>query len=597
MLAYQAPLRDIRFVLHELLGGAEGWAGLPAHAALTPDTVDAVLEAAARFCGRELLPLAGPGDEEGCRLLPDGEVRTPAGFREAYRLFREGGWASLACDPADGGQGLPEAVNLALTEMVCSTNLAFGTYAALTRSAYLLLAAHGSGTARDLHLAPLAEGRWCGTMCMTEPQCGTDLGLIRTRAEPAADGSHRITGTKIFITAGEHDLAENIVHLVLARLPDAPEGTRGLSLFLVPKLLARPDGRPGERNRVRCLGLERKMGLHASATCTLAFEGAEGRLVGERDRGLRAMFTMMNVARLAVGVQGLGLAETAYQNALAHARERRQGRAVGAGGPDAGPAPIVAHPDVRRMLLRMRAFTEGARALVLWIGREVDVARHHPDPGRRQEADELVQLMTPVVKSLLTDEGFAAVNLGLQVFGGHGYVREHGMERLVREARIGQLYEGTNGVQALDLVGRKLRVGHGRLARRFFHPVSDFLEAHAGAGTAMGEFVEPLARAFRLLQETTAWLGAEAARDPAEGAAAASDYLRLLGLVALGYVWARTAERALGGAPDKGEGGAAFYAGKLATARFFTRRVLPETAGLALVIRGGGATIAAGDAL
>lgn len=595
MLAYQAPLRDIRFVLHELLGEVEGWAELPAHASLTPDTLDAVLDAAARFCERELLPLAGPGDEEGCRLA-DGVVRTPSGFREAYRLFREGGWAALACDPADGGQGLPEALSLAITEMVCSTNLAFGTYPALTRAAYLLLAAHGTGDVREFHLGALAEGRWGGTMCLTEPQCGTDLGLIRTRAEPAGDGSYRITGTKIFITAGEHDLTENIVHLVLARLPDAPAGTRGLSLFLVPKLLVRPDGRPGERNRVCCIGVERKMGLHASATCALAFEAAAGRLVGEREQGLQSMFTMMNVARLAVGVQGLGLAETAYQNALAYARERRQGRALGGGaaGSDTAPVPIVAHPDVRRMLLRMRAFTEGARALVLWIGREVDVARHHPDPGRRQAADDLVQLMTPVVKAFLTDEGFAAANLGLQVFGGHGYIREHGMERLVREARIGQLYEGTNGVQALDLVGRKLPVGYGRLPRRLFHPLSTFLEAHA-ADAATREFVEPLGKAFRLLQEVTAWLAAEAGRDPGEGAAAASDYLRLLGLVTLGYLWARMAERALGALDDGGD--VAFYAGKLATARFFMRRVLPETAGLALTIRSGGAPLAAGDAL
>jgi alkylation response protein AidB-like acyl-CoA dehydrogenase len=594
MLVYQAPLRDFRFVLHELLGTDEP-AGLPALAVLAPDTTDAVLGAAARFCERELLPLGRSGDEEGCRFT-DGVVRTPQGFPETYQRFREGGWTSLACDLADGGQGLPEALNLAVAEMVCSTNLAFGTYSALARAAYLLLAAHGSDEIRWRHLRPLAEGRWGGTMCLTEPQCGTDLGLIRTRAEPADDGSYRVTGTKIFITAGEHDLTENILHLVLARLPDAAAGTHGLSLFLVPKLLVDKDGRPGERNQVVCTGLERKMGLHGSATCTLCFEGATGYLVGEREQGLRAMFTMMNVARLAVGLQGLGLAETAYQSALAYARERRQGRALGdRGGSDAAaPVTIVEHPDVRRMLLHMRVFTEGARALVLWIGREVDLARHHPDPEQRRAADDLVQLMTPVVKAFLTDEGFATVNLGLQVFGGHGYIREHGLERLVREARIGQLYEGTNGIQALDLVGRKLRAGHGRMLRRFFHPLAAFLEEHAG-NAAMREFVAPLGEAFKLLQELTAWLAAEADRDPVEGAAAASEYLRLLGLVALGYLWARSAEATLNATSSAGD--EPFYAGKLATARFFMRRVLPETVGLGLIIRGGSAALMATDAL
>src|SRR4051794_14164383 len=540
MLVYQAPLRDIRFVLLELLGIGD-LTGLPAFSSLTPETLESVLDAAARFCERELLPLARSGDEEGCRF-EDGTVRTPRGFAETYRLFRDQGWASLACDPAVGGQGLPELLNLAVSEMVCSTNLAFGTYTGLAHAAYLLLAAHGTGDVRERYLKPLAEGRWGGTMCLTEPQCGTDLGLTRARAEPAEDGSYRVTGTKIFVTAGEHDLTDNILHLVLARLPGSPEGTRGLSLFLVPKLLVGPDGRLGDRNRVWCGGIEEKMGLHASATCTLSFEAATGYLLGEREQGLRAMFTMMNTARLGVGVQGLGLAETAYQNALAYARERRQGRVVGgAGGPEAGPAPIILHPDVRRMLLRMRAFTEGARALVYWIGREIDLARHHPDPERRQAADDLVQLLTPVVKAFLTDEGFAAANLGLQVFGGHGYIREHGMERLVREARIGQIYEGTNGVQALDLVGRKLRAGHGRMLRRFFHPLSAFLDERAD-DAAMAEFAVPLGKAFRLLQDVTVWLATAADRDPVEGAAAASGYLRLLGLLALGYLWARMAE-------------------------------------------------------
>jgi alkylation response protein AidB-like acyl-CoA dehydrogenase len=587
MIVYDAPLRDLRFVLHELLE-VERLAELPALAAATRDTVDAVLEAAARFCERELLPLNRPGDETGCRYEA-GQVRTPPGFREAYRRFCAAGWPGLACDPAWGGQGLPETLNLALVEMVCSTNLAFGTYPALAHAAYLLLAAHGDEALRRRYLPPLVDGRWLGTMCLTEPQCGTDLGLIRTRAVPAADGTWRLGGSKIFITAGEHDLSESIVHLVLARRPEAPPGTHGLSLFLVPKIL--PDG---ARNGVLCTGIEAKMGLHGSATCALQLEGAVGWLVGAPEQGLRAMFTMMNAARLAVGIQGLGLAETAYQSAMAYARERRQGRAIGGPAEPAAPAdPILAHADVRHMLLRMRAFTEGARALALWVGRELDLSRHHPDPGRRREADDLVQLMTPIVKALLTDEGLAAVNQGLQVLGGHGYIREHGLEQLLRDARIGPIYEGTNGIQALDLVGRKLATGHGRLLRRFFHPATAFLGAH-GDQPAMAEHLAPFGTALGLLQEVTAWLVERASREPAEGAAAASGYLRLFGLVALGFMWVRMAGRAE--AARRRAEDDAFHAAKLATARFYLRRVLPETAGLALAIRSGASPVLAPEA-
>ncbi len=591
MIAYQAPLRDLRFVLHELLQ-IERLSDLPALAAGTRDSVDAVLEAAARFCERELLPLNAPGDGAGCRFEA-GQVRTPEGFPAAYERFCAAGWPGLACDPAHGGQGLPETVNLALVEMVCSTNLAFGTYPALSHAAYLLLAAYGDEALRARYLPPLVEGRWAGTMCLTEPQCGTDLGLIRTRARPAPDATYRLTGAKIFISAGEHDLTENIVHLVLARLPDAPPGSRGLSLFVVPKFLPRADGAPGSRNGVVCGGIEAKMGLHASATCQLQFEEAVGWLLGEPNQGLRAMFTMMNVARLAVGIQGLGLAETALQGALAYASERRQGHALDRPGrPEAAADPIIVHADVRRMLLRMRAFTEGARALILWVGQELDLSRHHADAERRREADDLVQLMTPIIKAFLTDEGFSAVNLGLQVFGGHGYIREHGMEQLVRDARIGQLYEGTNGIQALDLVGRKLATGYGRLLRRFFHPATAFLEAHRDQ-PAMEELLRPFGAALGLLQEVTALLADRASRDQLEGSAAASDYLRLFGLVALGYMWVRMAERALAGQSDADDG---FHAAKLATARFYLRRVLPETTGLALAIRSGAATIMAPDA-
>jgi alkylation response protein AidB-like acyl-CoA dehydrogenase len=591
MIAYQAPLRDLRFILHELLQ-IERLSDLPALTAGTRDSVDAVLEAAARYCERELLPLNAPGDRTGCRFEA-GQVQTPEGFRAAYQRFCAAGWPGLACDPAHGGQGLPEAVNLALVEMVCSTNLAFGIYPALSHAAYLLLAAYGDEALRARYLPPLVEGRWAGTMCLTEPQCGTDLGLIRTRARPAPDATYRLTGAKIFISAGEHDLTENIVHLVLARLPDAPPGSRGLSLFVVPKFLPRSDGTPGERNGVVCTGIEAKMGLHASATCQLQFEEAIGWLLGQPNQGLRAMFTMMNVARLAVGIQGLGLAETALQSALAYAHERRQGHALDRPSqPEAAADPIIVHADIRRMLLRMRAFTEGARALILWMGQELDLSRHHADAERRREADDLVQLMTPIIKAFLTDEGFSTVNLGLQVFGGHGYIREHGMEQLVRDARIGQLYEGTNGIQALDLVGRKLATGYGRLLRRFFHPATAFLEAHHGQ-PAMEEFLRPFGAALGLLQEVTALLADRASRDQLEGSAAASDYLRLFGLVALGYMWVRMSERALAG---KSDGDDAFYAAKLATARFYLRRILPETTGLALAIRNGAATIMATDA-
>jgi len=591
MIVYEAPLEDIRFVLHDLLE-VERLADIPAFEAATAETVDPVIEAAGRFCEGELLPLNSTGDEVGC-AFEEGAVRTPPGFREAYERFREAGWPSLAADPAHGGQGLPETLNLVLVEMVCSTNLAFGTYPALTRAAYLLLAAHADEALKARFLPPLAEGRWSGTMCLTEPQCGTDLGLIRCRAVPEDDGTWRLSGNKIFISAGEHDLTENIVHLVLARTPDAPAGTRGLSLFLVPKFLPEGD-RPGERNGVHCTGVEAKMGLHGSATCGLAFEEARAWLVGPRHDGLKTMFTMMNAARLAVGMQGLGLAETALQSALAYARERRQGRAVeGAREPHEPADPILVHADVRRMLLRLRAFTEGSRALVYWIGRELDIAREHGDAARREEADNLVQLMTPVVKAFLTDEGVSATNLALQVFGGHGYIRENDIEQLVRDARIGPIYEGTNGIQALDLVGRKLPRGYGRLLRPFFHEVAAYLDAHAG-DAALAPYLRPFRRSFETLQDITAWLGERGVRDPREATAAASDYLRLMGLVALGYMWLRMAERALAHQAEAGE--TSFHSAKLATARYYMERVLPETAGLALAIHKGAASITAPDA-
>jgi alkylation response protein AidB-like acyl-CoA dehydrogenase len=574
MTVYTAPLDEMRFVLYDVLGADKLLTELPGHEDHGADLINTVLAEAAKFCEEQLLPLNRTGDEEGCSF-ENGVVRTPKGFKQAYETFAGAGWTGLACRPEDGGQDLPKVVNLMVEEMVCSTNLSFGTYPGLSLGAYNAIKLHAAEELKRLYLPKLADGSWSGTMCLTEPQCGTDLGLIRTRAEPQGDGTFAITGTKIFISAGEHDLTRNIVHLVLARLPDAPAGTRGISLFLVPKFLPRPDGSEGQRNGVACGGIEHKMGLKASATCVLNFDGAKGWLIGEAHKGMRAMFTMMNAARLAVGIQGLGIAETAYQSARAYARERLQGRALnGAAAPDKPADPIIVHPDVRRLLLTIKANTEAARALALWVGLSLDIAERHADAQRRQEADDLVQLMTPIVKATLTDLGFTAANHGLQVFGGHGYIREWGMEQLVRDARITQLYEGTNGIQALDLVGRKLPTGTGRLLRRFFHPAMALVEEHQ-ADPAMAELVIPFAKALGRLQQATAWLAQAGLRDPNEGGAAASEYLRLFALTALAYMWVRMAKTALARPGD-----AEFARTKLATARFFMARLLPETGAL-----------------
>ena len=587
MTTYSAPLRDMRFVLHELLE-VRRLADLPGYEEATPDLIDAVLEEGAKLAENVLFPLNRSGDEEGC-VLENGVVRTPEGFKEAYDKFAEGGWTGLAADPKFGGQGLPAVLEVAVDEMVCAANLSFGIYPGLSRGACRALERHAPDALKDLYLPKLVEGRWSGTMCLTEPQCGTDLGLIRTRAEPADDGSYAITGTKIFISAGEHDLTENIVHLVLARLPDAPKGIKGISLFLVPKFLP-ADGAPGPRNGVSCGGLEHKMGIKASATCVMNFEQATGWLVGEPHRGMRAMFTMMNEARLAVGVQGLGIAEVAYQSAVAYARERLQGRALsGAAHPDQPADPILVHPDVRRMLLTMRAVREGARALAYWIGQSVDQAAKHPEPASREAAEDFAALMTPVIKAYFTDQGSACANLGVQVMGGHGYIREWGMEQLVRDARITQLYEGANGVQALDLVGRKLPAHFGRYLRSFFHPVMAFVEEHQ-ANAQLAEFVLPLAKAFARLQQITLHLAQQGLKNPDEAGAASSDYLRLFALVAMAYVWARMAQtaqaRLAGGAPDP-----AFYEAKLGTARFFMAKLLPESGALFAQIMAGGAPL------
>lgn len=586
MPLYTAPVDDMRFVLHELLAD-EHLQGLPGHEELSPDVVDAVLEEAAKFCASVLHPLNRSGDEQGCRF-ENGVVRTPDGFKEAYAEFAAAGWAGLVADPDHGGQGLPATIDTAFTEMLCSSNLSFAMYPGLTQGAYKLIRDHGTEEQMRAWLPRLADGRWSGTMCLTEPHCGTDLGLIRTRATAQADGSYLLNGTKCFISAGEHDLTENIVHLVLARTPDAPAGTRGLSVFVVPKFERNPDGGIGPRNGVRCGQIEHKMGISASATCILNFDDARGYLIGGLHRGMRVMFTMMNGARLAVAVHGLGVAEAAYQGAVAYARDRRQGRALdGARSPCEPADRILVHPDVRRMLLCMRSQVEGARALLGWVSARYVHAQSNPDPGARRDADDFVSLMTPIVKAYCTDMGSEVTNLGVQVYGGHGYIREHGMEQLVRDARICQIYEGTNGVQAMDLVGRKLPAHGGRYLRQFFHPVAAFVEQHAD-DALLAEFVTPLSVAFAHLQRATAWIAANGLRDPNAAGAGASEYLRLFALVAVAYMWARAAVIALGA-----DESSAFHRAKLNTARFFMARVLPQAGALADCVLAGAGSIQA----
>lgn len=592
MASYKAPLRDMRFVLFELMGG-DDLASLPGYEEFTRDLIDPVLEEAAKICEEVLHPLNRSGDEEGC-AFENGVVRTPKGFIEAYKTFRDGGWTSIACDPAYGGQGLPKSVNTLVEEMICSANLSFGMYPGLSHGAYVSLHGYGSDELKDAYLPKMVDGTWSGTMCLTEPHCGTDLGLLRTKAVPQDDGSYKITGTKIFISAGEHDLTENIIHLVLARLPDAPMGVKGISLFLVPKFMPDSDGNPGPRNGVACGSIEHKMGIKASSTCVMNFDDATGWLIGQPHKGMQAMFAMMNTERLSVGIQGLGLAEASYQGAVTYARERIQGRSLtGVKHPDKAADPIIVHPDVRRMLLTQRAYVEGCRALGAWAARALDLQKHHTDPAVQEENEEFVALITPVIKALMTDLGFEATNLGVQVFGGHGFIREHGMEQYVRDCRIAQIYEGTNGVQALDLVGRKLPAKAGRNLRRFFHPVAEYIETRVEDDT-MGEFVQPLAKAFVRLQQATAQVARAGMANPDEAGAAASDYLRLFGLTALAYLWARMVEVSLpkvGGADDSD----GFYTAKVNTARFYMERVLPQTNGLFAQIMAGGKSIMAFD--
>ena len=585
MPTYEAPLKDYRFVLNDLIQ-IDRYANLPGFADAPRETVDAILEEGARLVQEVLAPLNQVGDREGCHF-DQGRVTTPTGFKAAYDTYREAGWGALTADPAYGGQGLPHVIGMMVSEMMCSANMAFAMYPGLSHGAYAAIHAHGTDEQKQMYLPKLVSGVWTGTMNLTEPQCGTDLGLMRTKAEPQGDGSYRITGTKIFISAGEHDLAENIVHLVLAKIPGGPAGIKGVSLFIVPKFLINPDGSLGARNGVACGSIEHKMGIHGNSTCVLNYDGATGYLVGEAHKGMRAMFTMMNEARLGVGVQGLGVAEVAYQNAAIYARDRLQMRSLsGVKAPDKPADPIIVHPDIRRMLMTMRAFTEGARALALQTGLLIDFSLRHPDAQARRDADDLVALLTPMLKAYLTDSGFETTNLALQCYGGHGYIQEWGMEQFVRDARITQIYEGTNGIQALDLVGRKLPMHMGRLLRQFCHPLDRFIRENS-ADPAIGKtYVLPLARAFARFQQATAWIAERGLARPDEAGAAASDYLKLCARVALGHVWAQMAkvagEKLAQGADDR-----AFYEAKLVTARVFMERMLPDTAALQAKIQAG----------
>ncbi len=596
MPGYQAPLRDIRFVLHELLEVGRELAQLPPHLELDDATLDQVLDEGARFASDVLFPLNRSGDREGCRFDPaTGDVAAPGGFRHAYRLFVDAGWPSLACDPAFGGQGLPMVLNNALYEMLNSANQAWTMYPGLSHGAYECLSAHGTPAQKALYLPRLVSGEWTGTMCLTEPHCGTDLGLLKTRAVPQADGSYKLSGSKIFISAGEHDLAANIVHLVLARLPDAPAGTKGISLFVVPKFVPDSDGHPGLRNAIRCGAIEHKMGIHGNATCQMNLDDATGWLVGEPDRGLSAMFVMMNAARLGVGMQSLGLTEVAYQNAAAYARERIQGRSLtGAKAADRPADPIIVHPDVRRMLLTARAYAEGGRAFSFHVALMIDRELNHTDPAVRQAASDEVALLTPIVKAFLTDNAWIACSEALQVFGGHGYIADWGMEQYLRDARINMIYEGTNTIQSLDLLARKVLMDNGARMMRFGAKVRAFAEAQRG-DPAMAVFIEPLTDLTDKLSKLTMEIGMKAQQNRDEAGAAAVPYLRVAGHWMFAYFFARMAKIAINRI-DRNAGDDDFYTAKLAVARFYFARLLPETAMLIRQARSGAGCLMAMDA-